>query len=118
MDRLRGHAAADARHGPRDLMFVLGSGISRGLIGPREEELFLQGYGPLPGDAVAQRVAARRVRSARGLSITRRTYVVSVGSTVLAICTARTVGVRARVRYSVPTGAPTRRAESRPVLAT
>jgi hypothetical protein len=26
-------------------MFVVGGGINRALVGPREEELFLQGYG-------------------------------------------------------------------------
>lgn len=34
----------------RDLMFVLGGGISRELVGPREEELFLRGYGPVTSD--------------------------------------------------------------------
>ena len=29
----------------RDLMFVMGGGISTELVGPRDEELFLQGYG-------------------------------------------------------------------------
>src|SRR5919201_1920229 len=29
----------------RDLMFVVGGGLNRTLVGPREEELFLQGYG-------------------------------------------------------------------------
>src|SRR5918912_529695 len=28
----------------RDLMFVVGGGLNRTLVGPREEELFLQGY--------------------------------------------------------------------------
>src|ERR687884_259148 len=34
----------------RDLMFVVGGGISRALVGLREEELFLRGYGVTPDD--------------------------------------------------------------------
>ncbi|GAC1432925.1 MAG: aminoglycoside O-phosphotransferase APH(9)-Ia [Chloroflexota bacterium] len=37
----------------RDLMFVLGGGINRALVGPREEELFLQGYGAVETDPLA-----------------------------------------------------------------
>lgn len=37
----------------RDLMFVLGGGISRALVGPRAEELFVQGYGATTVDALA-----------------------------------------------------------------
>src|SRR5207248_1483210 len=37
----------------RDLMFVIGGGISRRLVGPREEERFLQGYGPATVDPLA-----------------------------------------------------------------
>jgi spectinomycin phosphotransferase len=37
----------------RDLMFVVGGGISRRLVGPREEELFLQGYGATTVDPLA-----------------------------------------------------------------
>jgi spectinomycin phosphotransferase len=34
----------------RDLMFVVGGGISRALVGPRDEELFRQGYGETGAD--------------------------------------------------------------------
>lgn len=37
----------------RDLMFAVGGGISRSLVGLREEELFLQGYGATPRDPLA-----------------------------------------------------------------
>lgn len=37
----------------RDLMFVVGGGISRTLVRPREEELFLQGYGAVTPDPLA-----------------------------------------------------------------
>jgi spectinomycin phosphotransferase len=37
----------------RDLMFVVGGGINRALVGPREEELFLQGYGATTMDPLA-----------------------------------------------------------------
>jgi spectinomycin phosphotransferase len=37
----------------RDLMFVVGGGISRALVGRREEELFVQGYGATPLDPLA-----------------------------------------------------------------
>jgi spectinomycin phosphotransferase len=37
----------------RDLMFVMGGGISRALVGPREEELFFQGYGATTVDPLA-----------------------------------------------------------------
>jgi spectinomycin phosphotransferase len=37
----------------RDLMFVVGGGINRALVGPREEELFLQGYGATTLDPLA-----------------------------------------------------------------
>lgn len=37
----------------RDLMFVVGGGISRDLVGPREENLFLQGYGAAALDPLA-----------------------------------------------------------------
>jgi spectinomycin phosphotransferase len=37
----------------RDLMFVIGGGLRRGLVGPHEEELFFQGYGPTTVDALA-----------------------------------------------------------------
>jgi spectinomycin phosphotransferase len=36
----------------RDLMFVVGGGISRELVGLREEELFLRGYGATPLDSL------------------------------------------------------------------
>jgi spectinomycin phosphotransferase len=36
----------------RDLMFVVGGGISRKLVGPADEELFLQGYGSTSIDAL------------------------------------------------------------------
>jgi spectinomycin phosphotransferase len=37
----------------RDLMFVMGGGISASLVGAREEELFFQGYGPVTVDPLA-----------------------------------------------------------------
>jgi spectinomycin phosphotransferase len=37
----------------RDLMFVVGGGINRAVVGPREEELFLQGYGATTMDPLA-----------------------------------------------------------------
>jgi spectinomycin phosphotransferase len=37
----------------RDVMFAVGGGIDRTLVGPREEELFLQGYGTATLDALA-----------------------------------------------------------------
>lgn len=37
----------------RDLMFVLGGGISRELVRPDDEELFLRGYGAVAADALA-----------------------------------------------------------------
>jgi spectinomycin phosphotransferase len=37
----------------RDLMFVMGGGISTELVGPEEEESFLQGYGPVTVDPLA-----------------------------------------------------------------
>ena len=37
----------------RDLMFVLGGGISTSLVGPGEEELFRQSYGPAAVDPLA-----------------------------------------------------------------
>jgi spectinomycin phosphotransferase len=37
----------------RDLMFVVGGGISRWMVGPRDEELFLQGYGATTIDPLA-----------------------------------------------------------------
>jgi spectinomycin phosphotransferase len=37
----------------RDLMFVVGGGLSRAMVGHREEELFLQGYGATPLDHLA-----------------------------------------------------------------
>ena len=37
----------------RDLMFVVGGGISSQLVGPRDEELFLQGYGATTVDPLA-----------------------------------------------------------------
>jgi spectinomycin phosphotransferase len=37
----------------RDLMFVVGGGINRALVGPREEALFLQGYGATTLDPLA-----------------------------------------------------------------
>jgi spectinomycin phosphotransferase len=37
----------------RDLMFVIGGGLRRGLVAPREEELFFQGYGATTADALA-----------------------------------------------------------------
>ncbi|MEN9933890.1 MAG: hypothetical protein RLZZ387_469 [Chloroflexota bacterium] len=37
----------------RDLMFVMGGGISRQLVSPRQEELFLRGYGPPDADELA-----------------------------------------------------------------
>jgi spectinomycin phosphotransferase len=37
----------------RDLMFVVGGGINRALVGPREEALFLQGYGARTLDSLA-----------------------------------------------------------------
>jgi spectinomycin phosphotransferase len=37
----------------RDLMFVVGGGLNRTLVGPREEELFLQGYGATTLDPLA-----------------------------------------------------------------
>ncbi|MDB5056881.1 MAG: aminoglycoside phosphotransferase [Chloroflexi bacterium] len=37
----------------RDLMFVLGGGISRSWVGPRDEEVFLQGYGETAVDSQA-----------------------------------------------------------------
>jgi spectinomycin phosphotransferase len=37
----------------RDLMFVVGGGISDRLVGPREEEWFFQGYGATPLDPLA-----------------------------------------------------------------
>lgn len=37
----------------RDLMFVVGGGLHRTLVGPREEELFFQGYGTTTLDPLA-----------------------------------------------------------------
>jgi len=37
----------------RDLMFVVAGGLSRAMVGLREEELFLQGYGATPLDPLA-----------------------------------------------------------------
>lgn len=37
----------------RDLMFAVGGGISREFVGPRDEELFLQGYGATTIDPLA-----------------------------------------------------------------
>jgi spectinomycin phosphotransferase len=37
----------------RDLMFVMGGGISERLVGPREEAWFFEGYGPVEVDALA-----------------------------------------------------------------
>jgi spectinomycin phosphotransferase len=37
----------------RDLMFVMGGGISTDLVGPREEAWFFQGYGDAPVDPLA-----------------------------------------------------------------
>ncbi|MDZ4718897.1 MAG: aminoglycoside phosphotransferase family protein [Roseiflexaceae bacterium] len=37
----------------RDLMFVIGGGISRALVGLHEEQLFVQGYGQIAMDSVA-----------------------------------------------------------------
>lgn len=37
----------------RDLMFVLGGGISRALVGPDDEEVFLRGYGAVTADPLA-----------------------------------------------------------------
>lgn len=37
----------------RDLMFAVGGGIKRAFVGPREEELFLQGYGTTALDPLA-----------------------------------------------------------------
>jgi spectinomycin phosphotransferase len=37
----------------RDLMFVVGGGLRRGLVTPRQEELFFQGYGATAVDALA-----------------------------------------------------------------
>jgi spectinomycin phosphotransferase len=37
----------------RDLMFVLGGGISRELVTPDHERLFMQGYGPFTADPLA-----------------------------------------------------------------
>jgi spectinomycin phosphotransferase len=37
----------------RDLMFVIGGGLRQGLVAPREEELFFQGYGATTIDALA-----------------------------------------------------------------
>jgi spectinomycin phosphotransferase len=48
----------------RDLMFVVGGGLDRTLVGPREEALALQGYGPTPVDLRA----LTYYRSARAVS--------------------------------------------------
>ncbi len=37
----------------RDLMFVIGGGLRRELVAPRQEELFFQGYGTTTADALA-----------------------------------------------------------------
>jgi spectinomycin phosphotransferase len=37
----------------RDVMFAVGGGINRTVVGPREEELFLRGYGDTALDAIA-----------------------------------------------------------------
>jgi spectinomycin phosphotransferase len=37
----------------RDLMFAVGGGINRAIVGPREEELFLHGYGESALDPLA-----------------------------------------------------------------